>query len=246
MNIEKLILFANISLITYDDPKDSEKKFGDLGLNIVEYFNVKDATAYLLKDLDGSLILSFRGTSSKSDVKSDLTSGKNYEIDNGQSAGKVHVGFKQETDKLWPEIYKSLHDVQSLYVTGHSLGAAMATIAARRLKSKVTALITFGSPRVGNKEFVNGMNDLNILHYRVQNNCDDVTKVPPRLMGFRHHGIHKYMNYYGQFRKLNPWQQVKDMIRSRIDGWKDGEHFLGAKNHLMANYIAALKKPKDD
>jgi len=246
MNIEKLILFANISSITYDDPKESEKKFGDLGLNIVEYFNVKDATAYLLKDLDGSFILSFRGTSSKSDVKSDLTSGKNYEIDNGQSAGKVHVGFKQETDKLWPKIYKSLHNVQSLYVTGHSLGAAMATIAARRLNSKVTALITFGSPRVGNKEFVNGMNDLNILHYRVQNNCDDVTKVPPRLMGFRHHGIHKYMNYYGQFRKLNPWQQVKDMIRSRIAGWKDGEHFLGAKNHLMVNYIAALKKLKDD
>ena len=246
MKTEKLIIFAKISQITYDDPKESKKKFQDLGLNIVEYFNVNDATAYLLQDLDGSLILSFRGTSSKSDVKADLTSGKNFEIVNGQSAGKVHVGFKQEINKLWPKISQSLLNVQSLYITGHSLGAAMATIAARRLNSKVTALITFGSPRVGNKYFVNGLNDLNILHYRVQNNCDDVTKVPPRLMGFRHHGIHMYMNYYGQFRKLNPWQQVKDMIRSRVIASRRGEHFIGARDHFMENYILALEKQKDE
>lgn len=243
MRTDQLLLFAKVSQITYDDPKESKKKFGDLGLNIVEYFNVDSATAYLLKDLDESFILSFRGTANNTDVKADLTAGKNYEIENGQSAGKVHVGFKQETDKLWPKISKSLYNVKSLYVTGHSLGAAMATIAARRMQSKVTALVTFGSPRVGDKDFVDG---LKVLHYRVQNNCDDVTKVPPRLMGFRHHGMHKYMNYHGQFRNFNPWQQVKDMLLSRVAGWKDGEHFLGAKDHLMANYIAALEKPKDD
>jgi triacylglycerol lipase len=92
---------------------------------------------------------------------------------------------------------------------------------------------------VGNKEFVNS---LTVKHYRVQNNCDDVTKVPFLLMGFKHHGTHMYMNYYGAFRNLTPWQQVKDMVRSRLKARAKGQKFLGAYDHMMDNYIAKLGK----
>ena len=136
-------------------------------------------------------------------------------------------------------IIKAIANVGSLYVTGHSLGAAMATIASSRMQSKVTALITFGSPRVGNAEFVKS---LNVEHYRVQNNCDDVTKVPFRFVGFRHHGTHKYMNYYGAFRDLTPLQRVKDMVRSRLKARSKGQKFIGVFDHMMANYIAKLEK----
>ncbi len=248
MKTEQLIMFAKISQITYDDPKESQKKFKDIGFDIVEFFDVGGAQAYFLKstrlNVWSGCVLSFRGTSEKSDIKSDLTSGKNFEINNnGFAVGKIHVGFKHEINKLWEKISKSLHDVSNVYITGHSLGAAMATIAASRLQTKALSLITFGSPRVGDKTFVD---NLKVPHYRVQNNCDDVTKVPLYLMGFRHHGTHMYMNYYGQFRSLTTWQRVKDMIRSRVIAWKKGEHFLGAKDHFMANYILALEKPKDE
>jgi triacylglycerol lipase len=184
--------------------------------------------------------LSFRGTevTEKSDVLADLKSGKNLEA----CGGKVHVGFKGEINKLWSSISKELEaNPGNIYVTGHSLGAAMATIAASRMQDRVTALITFGSPRVGNQEFVNS---LNVTHYRVQNNCDDVTKVPFRLMGFVHHGTHKYMNYYGEFRDLTPQQRVKDMIRSRLRARAKGQKFIGVFDHMMANYIAKLEKLK--
>ncbi len=241
MEKSQLLVFANISAITYDAPKDSKAKFKSFGFAIVEFFDIDGAQAYLLKGSDGTHVLSFRGTevTQKSDVLADLKSGKNIEA----CGGKVHVGFKGEINKLWPAIEKATANIDSLYITGHSLGAAMATIAASRVQSKVTALVTFGSPRVGNQEFVNS---LNVTHYRVQNNCDDVTKVPLRLMGFVHHGTHKYMNYYGEFRDLTPWQRVKDMIRSRLRARAKGQKFIGVFDHLMNNYIAKLEKSGDN
>ena len=237
MEKSQLLIFANISAITYEDQKTAKPKFKTLGYTIVEFFDIENAQAYLLKDSDGTHVLSFRGTevTEPSDVLADLKAGKNVE----PIGGKIHVGFKGEINKLWPAIEKSITKIDKLYVTGHSLGAAMATIAAGRIQSKVTALITFGSPRVGNKEYVNC---LTFTHYRVQNNCDDVTKVPFMLMGFAHHGTHVYINYYGAFRNLTPWQQVKDMVRSRVKAYSKGQRFLGAYDHLMDNYIAKLGK----
>ena len=239
MERTQLHLFANISAITYDNPKESKNKFKSFGFTVVEFFDINGAQAYLLKDTNGIHVLSFRGTevSQKSDILADLKAGKNLEA----CGGKVHVGFKGEINKIWPAIEKAIANIDTLYVTGHSLGAAMATIAASRMQSKVTALVTFGSPRVGNQEFVNS---LNVTHYRVQNNCDDVTKVPFRLSGFRHHGTHKYMNFYGEFRDLTPWQRVKDMARSRLRARAKGQKFIGVFDHLMANYIAKLEKNK--
>lgn len=237
MEKNKLLVFANISAITYDEPKASKSKFKALGYTIVEFFDIDNAQAYLLKGSDGIHVLSFRGTevSEPSDVLADLKAGKNIEA----IGGKIHVGFKGEINKLWPAIEKAVVGIDRLYVTGHSLGAAMATIAAGRMHSKVIALITFGSPRVGNQEYVDC---LTFAHFRVQNNCDDVTKVPFKLMGFAHHGTHVYMNYYGAFRNLTPWQQVKDMVRSRVKAYSKGQKFLGVYDHMMDNYIAKLGK----
>lgn len=237
MDTSDLLMLAKISAITYDDPDISTAKFNALGCIIVDFFDINGAQAYLLKDRNGVHILSFRGTEvkEKSDVLADLTSGKNIEA----CGGKIHVGFKGETNKLWPSIQKAIADIDALYITGHSLGAAIATVAASRIQTKVIALVTFGSPRVGNREFVDS---LKVVHYRVQNNCDDVTKVPFRLMGFKHHGTHKYMNFYGEFRELTVWQRIKDMIISRIKARKKGQRFIGIFDHLMANYIAKLEK----
>jgi triacylglycerol lipase len=240
METSQLLLFANLSTITYEDPKQSKPKFKSFGFNVVEFFDIGGAQAYLLKDMNGMHVLSFRGTevTQKSDILADLKAGKNIEA----CGGKVHVGFKGEINKVWPAIEKAIADVDKLYITGHSLGAAMATVAASRVQSKVTALITFGSPRVGDAEFVKS---LTVEHYRVQNNCDDVTKVPFRLMGFRHHGTHKYMNFHGEFRDLTPWQRVKDMARSRMKARAKGQKYIGVFDHMMANYIAKLEKSEN-
>ena len=241
MKTQLLLEFANIAQTTYDNPKTSTAKFKALGYTIIEFFDIDGAQAYLLTN--GTItVLSFRGTevTEKSDVLADLKSGKNIEA----CGGKVHVGFKGEINKLWPAISKTLENNRcNVYITGHSLGAAMATIAASRIQDRVIALVTFGSPRVGNREFVNS---LFVEHYRVQNNCDDVTKVPFRVMGFDHHGTHKYMNFHGEFRDLTPWQRVKDMARSRLKARAKGQKYIGVFDHMMANYIKKLEKLGDN
>jgi len=127
MEKNKLLVFANISAITYEDPKTAKAKFKSLGYTIVEFFDIDNAQAYLLKGSDGVPVLSFRGTevTEPSDILADLKAGKNVEA----VGGKIHVGFKGEINKLWPALEKAVANIDKLYVTGHSLGAAMATIA---------------------------------------------------------------------------------------------------------------------
>jgi triacylglycerol lipase len=235
MKSTDLLLFAQLAEITYEDPATSQTKFAALGYDVVKFFNEDGAQGYLLNSECG-YVLSFRGTqiTELSDLFADLEAGKRTEL----SGGRVHHGFQKELDKLWLQIESAIANIDKLYVTGHSLGAAMATIAANRIKSKVIALVTFGSPRVGTSEFVS---NCTFTHYRVQNNCDDVTKVPPALMNFRHHTDSIYMNFYGEFRQLTTWQKIKDMVRSRLRARAKRERFIGLKDHFMANYIKKLQ-----
>jgi triacylglycerol lipase len=239
MSPDRLLEFAKIASTTYEDPTTSTAIFKDTGYQVVKFFDIDGAQAYLLTNQTIN-VLSFRGTEvkQKSDVLADLEAGKNLE----SSGGKVHHGFKYELDKLWPSIQDAIKsNPGTLYVTGHSLGAAMATIATSRLQPNVVALVTFGSPRVGDKDFVASVK---VDHYRVQNNNDAVTKVPFALMGFRHHGNCVYLNTNGEIRDLNTWQRIKDMVRSRIRAYKKFQFFNAVYDHLMDNYIHKLENAK--
>jgi lipase (class 3) len=78
----------------------------------------------------------------------------------------------------------------SVEVTGHSLGATLATLYtlenAHTNKIKNPALCTFASPAVGDSTFVAAFNGLALTSWRVVNAPDLVPKLPPELFGFRH------------------------------------------------------------
>ena len=100
---------------------------------------------------------------------------------------KVHRGFLGEIDKIWPAIYDDISrhiGVVPIWVTGHSLGGAMATLAGMRYCFE--EVVTFGEPRVGihiDQEFRAKS------HTRYVNGDDPVTKVPPELLfSYDHHG----------------------------------------------------------
>ncbi len=97
--------------------------------------------------------------------------------------GKVHRGFRTYTDKIWEPIKAHISPIKNkdIWFTGHSLGAAMATLMARRcvldISMRVPTLFTYGSPRVGNRAYINEFNS-QITHHRWVNDGDIVTKVP--------------------------------------------------------------------
>ena len=100
---------------------------------------------------------------------------------------QVHTGFLEAFERLRGELKQVIEEVvgdrrDSLVVTfaGHSLGAALATLGAAYFSTlgyKVK-LVTCGSPRVGNKEFVEFYKEQNIPTCRLINRLDPVAHLP--------------------------------------------------------------------
>ena len=222
---------ARLAELAYLDGKEAKNKMKALGYTGHKFFEKDGAQCHAVWNKE-EYVLAFRGTepSEISDVLADLNA-----IPRGaMTHGLVHSGFRNECDKLWDAIvahHGKGHQEKKLWITGHSLGAAMATIATSRFEEtqKVEQLTTFGSPRVGTRKFVK---NIETKHMRFVNNNDIVTKVPLFIMGYKHHGELKYINFYGNVRKLTPWQMLKDRWR----GWRSGL-LDGAKDHGMDNYV---------
>jgi len=112
-----------------------------------------------------------------------------YQDKNGKKGtSKVHRGFLKATKELWPDIEKKLEQlkqngVKHFFVTGHSLGAAMAVVAA--IMYDFNQVVTFGEPAVG-KELDKTIGE-NCPHIRYVNGGDPVTKIVPEAI-YPHHG----------------------------------------------------------
>jgi hypothetical protein len=95
--------------------------------------------------------------------------------------GKVHAGFLRALNEVWTELHPALQNIDDpIFYTGHSLGAAIAVLAAARIEAarRPLAVYTFGSPRCGNGRFAKE-HPLRDRIYRVVNNRDIVPLVPP-------------------------------------------------------------------
>jgi len=84
-----------------------------------------------------------------------------------------------------------------VYVTGHSMGAAIATLAAADLYAITPdlSLYTFGSPRVGDEKFAAHIDRIIPDTYRIVNSQDLVPHLPQRFLGFRH--VSREIWYHG-------------------------------------------------
>ncbi len=158
--------------------------------------------------------------------------------------GLVHFGFAQALDRVYDKIMEQIQrldmsKIEKTICTGHSLGAALATLMASRIDAE--ELYTFGSPRVGTRSFVKEMNNDLIKHYRFVNNNDIVTAVPLALMMYRHHGELCYINHYGNIRKMTFWQRVKDKLRGRRAAWRNKQPFDGVRDHDIGAYFEKIK-----
>lgn len=103
-----------------------------------------------------------------------------------QSYGRVHEGFMQTYNEIREAILEALSSGGNhlkMYVAGHSLGAALATLALpdieEKTKCRIQALYTFGSPRVGDDTFARNFNEqYQGRSFRIANTSDLVTSIP--------------------------------------------------------------------
>jgi triacylglycerol lipase len=244
---EKSLLFAKLSSIAYNNTKEAKSQAKRLGFTTIEFYEKDGAQAYRFMNKT-DLVIACRGTQPTefNDLKADL---KAIPV-MAETVGRVHIGFKTEVDDLWPmieeDINRKTNVTKTLWFCGHSLGAAMATIMASRAKHNVelndpVELFTYGSPRVGWREYCNS---LNVIHHRWKNNNDIVTTVPLAVMGFKHHGTEHYINAYGNVRKPTGWQMFKDRLRGMWMGIKKGK-IDNFGDHSMVEYIKHIEADQD-
>lgn len=115
--LEKSLLFAKISAWAYKSPKEAKKLYAAAGFKSV-YFNHKGAQAYLLSG-DDDIVIVFRGTEPNqfSDIIADI---KIKLVPSSSGVGKVHSGFKDALNKIWPDIVETLvkhKDGKKIYFT---------------------------------------------------------------------------------------------------------------------------------
>lgn len=127
--------------------------------------------------------LVFRG--SEQEVKDVIADFKAIREPLGNQGASVHEGFEEALESVWAEVAADLDKLKvPIFYTGHSLGAALATLAAARRRPN--AAYTFGCPLVGNEAFADSVKNIPI--YRVVDGSDVVTTLPPEGLGYRHAG----------------------------------------------------------
>lgn len=146
-------------------------------------------------------IMVFRGTD-KDDPRNALSDEDTLPVT--RDGYVVHQGFVLALDQVWEtEVKPMLGDFLKafpgapIYFAGHSLGAALATIAVTRFGGNTCALYTIGSPRVGDDRFTRAVLQKTNLVFRFVNSQDIVTQIPPEVplqRYFRHAGEEKYID----------------------------------------------------
>ncbi len=124
---------------------------------------------------EGMLVLAFRGTQKSYD---DIVSDIEADLVSAPLGGRIHRGFLDAYRLVETQIGASLQQYAGLpvYITGHSLGAALAVVATRYLDSDSTgATYTFGCPRAADDVFYESVKT---PVYRVVNAADGVPRVP--------------------------------------------------------------------
>ena len=234
---------AKLSTLAYAQPLTARKILKKAEINKNKYFDKDGAQAYGIEK-NGIIFLAFRGT--EPTQASDLLADAKAWHKKSQYGGSVHAGFRGEIDKIWPEIEEWLkeHTGKQIYVTGHSLGAAMSTLATCRLPAG-TICYNYGSPRVGSPSFSKEFDSKYELH-RFVNNNDAVCRVPLWAMLFRHVGDLHYINTYGNIRNATPWQRFKDRFRGYRQAWKKKQVFDSLYDHAQSNYIKRIGNFKND
>lgn len=142
------------------------------------------------------------------------------------SFGKVHAGFLEGLRALWPDVLRVLvasrNKNQPIFLVGHSLGGAIALLAAvelQRAMQPVARVITFGQPPVGYATFARYWDkNSHAQLVRYVNHVDAVVEVniPIALSGAQltHTGALRYFDTTGQLHTGSP--PILQRLRDRV------------------------------
>ncbi|MFF4713406.1 lipase family protein [Streptomyces eurythermus] len=212
-------------------------------------FPIEDTQAYVMAG-DRMIVVGFRGTE-VAKIYDWLTDVDTPPVPGPANRGFVHYGFHQALQSVYPQVRDTILELrdqgQSLWFTGHSLGAALAMLAGARLyfeKPRLLAdgIYTFGQPRTCERLLADAHNEaFRDRCYRFVNNNDIVPHLPPEPP-YTHISALRYIDADGELHQSMPLMAA---LRDRVKGFS-ADLFApesdAIKDHHLPNYLAALEK----
>ncbi len=197
--------------------------------NREENYGVKSGEfSYTVKQSEGVTILVFRGTSNLKNVRTDVDMRFWKDDDLSDTRGSdvnLHRGFKDAAMYIMKDIKENYKLEKTVYLTGHSLGGAIAQVMGLWLdmEGHNVQIYTFGSPKVSTFYFGSRP-----PHYRVALRNDPVPFVP--MYPFLHFGIF-----------IDP--ETLDWMEG---GETDRDSFteIDGRDHSIQEYLDVLKEKK--
>ena len=241
---------ACASFCAYEEPDDWVRKLG-LKQRIAPF------TCGQFHGFVGSLgelmLLAFRGTES---VGNCLTDAETPLVSREPYSGRVHQGFAGAVETVWADVTRLLGApwrCPPLWITGHSLGGAMATLSSVRLASEgyvIRAVYTYGSPRAGDERF---HDCYRLANYRFVNDDDLVPHLPFRWC-YKHVGRLELVDSQGGLlEQMEAWQEKKRILaakakrvqrahRGRHGTHREFDDFDWLADHRIGSYLGAIGK----
>jgi triacylglycerol lipase len=191
-------------------------------------------------------VAAFRGTHDLRDWLTDLDCAFGVMRVEGAELA-VHAGFKQALESVWEELnieLQSMARAQRFWLTGHSLGGALALLCARCYSGPLAGVYTFGQPRAGGGGFAArydaGLRDRT---FRIVHAADIVPRVPWLPGDYRHAGHEIFFpcpfplgEGQGESFRLDPpwWLKVPTDIRRLARQARHGKLAMLDDHHLAA------------
>lgn len=223
------------------------------------------ATAHFVLSRDQRVgVLSFRGTE-PANLMNWLTDADTAKYVFGKDGGHVHSGFFANVEALWADIVEHVDPairggLEELYITGHSLGGAMAVVAAARIfeggepyerwRGAIRGVYTYGQPIVGDAGFKAKFEPrFGSFLFRHVYRHDVVPGLPPNAVDttFVHFGQRRAALGPGDTWKLDAIDRRADMhaiasilgsfITQRIDALNGIELPFSMDDHSPRGYI---------
>ena len=223
---------AQLASLAYQGETTVKEALPLIWYKFVAYIKRGNAACFIAEK-DGVAYVVFRGTDDFKDWIANVSI-----LPAKESGCKCPKGFVNELNDLWSRIDSEIkqHKFPAVYFIGHSLGGAMAVIAALRIKRDVEGITTFGQPRCCCKLARERFKSVPI--HRVVNCDDKVPKAPPVL--------------FSKYRLINPYRHVckpiyinrkGDLVENASAGyifWDGLRRFSLAKPHYRQSYVDVL------
>lgn len=214
-SLRNALALARASRLAYEAPEQIATQLQRWGFARHRCFGADGTQAFAAAD-DRTVVVAFRGTNSEiADFVADLDLPKVP-----GPAGLVHRGFLRALNAVWDRVHQAItvfrDQEQRVFLTGHSLGAALATLATARLEFDTTCrtagLYTFGSPRVGDRRFQRASDaQFGQRTFRFANYRDLVTRVPFEFLGYHHVGRVFFFDASGRLHE-DPWAWHRSLV----------------------------------